>query len=101
MLIWFHIHVDEWINMKINKNTTHFSNKLFQYNDQRNQTTPSYVIFTDTERLTRDSDKNQITINVENTIFNTKQLIWRFSDSIIQEDIKHWSFKMINEMINH
>ena len=38
-------------------------------NDQGNRTTPSYVAFTDTERLIGDTAKNQVTMNPSNTIF--------------------------------
>jgi heat shock 70kDa protein 1/2/6/8 len=33
-------------------------------NDQGNRTTPSYVAFTDNERLIGDAAKNQVTINI-------------------------------------
>lgn len=38
-------------------------------NDQGNRTTPSYVAFTDTERLIGDAAKNQVAMNPNNTIF--------------------------------
>ena len=38
-------------------------------NDQGNRTTPSYVAFTDTERLIGDAAKNQVAMNPVNTIF--------------------------------
>lgn len=38
-------------------------------NDQGNRTTPSYVAFTDTERLVGDAAKNQVAMNPNNTIF--------------------------------
>ena len=64
-------------------------------NDQGNRTTPSYVAFTDTERLVGNAAKNQISMNPENTIFDAKRLIGRkFSDQQIQNDIKHWSFQV-------
>jgi L1 cell adhesion molecule like protein len=44
-------------------------------NDQGNRTTPSYVAFTDTERLIGDAAKNQVAMNPHNTIFG-KQLIF-------------------------
>eukprot|EP01114_Cavostelium_apophysatum_P012077 TRINITY_DN267_c0_g2_i1.p1 TRINITY_DN267_c0_g2~~TRINITY_DN267_c0_g2_i1.p1 ORF type:complete len:656 (-),score=228.80 TRINITY_DN267_c0_g2_i1:63-2030(-) len=65
-------------------------------NDQGNRTTPSYVAFTDTERLVGDAAKNQVAMNPENTVFDAKRLIGRrFSDPAIQADMKHWSFKVI------
>ncbi|CAG2184950.1 HSPA1s [Mytilus edulis] len=66
-------------------------------NDHGNSTTPSYVAFTDTERLVGDAAKNQVALNATNTIFDAKRLIGRnFSDSTVQSDIKHWPFKVIN-----
>lgn len=38
-------------------------------NDQGNRTTPSYVGFTDTERLIGDAAKNQVAMNPVNTVF--------------------------------
>jgi len=64
-------------------------------NDQGNRTTPSYVAFTDTERLIGDAAKNQTARNPENTVFDAKRLIGRkFSDSCVQSDIKLWPFKV-------
>merc|ERR1712214_47911 len=65
-------------------------------NDQGNRTTPSYVAFTDTERLIGDAAKNQVAMNPTNTIFDAKRLIGRkFSDSTVQSDLKHWPFKVV------
>nr|GMD12449.1 heat shock cognate 70 kDa protein 2 [Ipomoea batatas]GMD17445.1 heat shock cognate 70 kDa protein 2 [Ipomoea batatas] len=65
-------------------------------NDQGNRTTPSYVGFTDTERLIGDAAKNQVAMNPINTVFDAKRLIGRrFSDSSVQSDIKLWPFKVI------
>jgi len=66
-------------------------------NDQGNRTTPSYVAFTDTERLIGDPAKNQVAINPTNTIFDAKRLIGRkFADSTVQADMKHWPFKVVD-----
>ncbi|XP_052779817.1 heat shock protein 70 B2-like [Mya arenaria] len=66
-------------------------------NDQGNRTTPSYVAFTDSERLIGDAAKNQAAMNPQNTIFDAKRLIGRdFTDSCVQSDMKHWPFKVIN-----
>merc|ERR1711988_2100214 len=66
-------------------------------NDQGNRTTPSYVAFTDTERLIGDAAKNQVAMNPTNTIFDAKRLIGRkFHDNTVQSDMKHWPFKVSN-----
>ena len=43
-----------------------------------------------------DAAKNQIAMNVKNTVFDAKRLIGRrFSDPVVQEDMKHWSFEVV------
>jgi L1 cell adhesion molecule like protein len=65
-------------------------------NDQGNRTTPSYVAFTDSERLIGDAAKNQVARNPENTVFDAKRLIGRkFQDQIVQADMKLWPFKVV------
>ena len=67
-------------------------------NDMGERTTPSYVAFTDTERLVGDAAKNQITRNPTNTVFDAKRLIGRkFQDREVQEDIKLWPFKVVKD----
>jgi len=67
-------------------------------NDQGNRTTPSYVAFNDSERLIGDAAKNQVALNPNNTVFDAKRLIGRkFDDAKIQDDMKLWPFKVINE----
>ncbi|XP_058976048.1 heat shock protein 70 [Musca domestica] len=67
-------------------------------NDQGNRTTPSYVAFTDTERLIGDAAKNQVAMNPKNTVFDAKRLIGRkYDDPKIMEDIKHWPFKVVSD----
>lgn len=65
-------------------------------NDQGNRTTPSYVAFTERERLIGDAGKNQAALNPLNTVFDAKRLIGRrFNDSTVQADLKLWPFKVI------
>ncbi|CAH1405278.1 unnamed protein product [Nezara viridula] len=67
-------------------------------NDQGNRTTPSYVAFTDTERLIGDPAKNQVAMNPKNTVFDAKRLIGRkYDDPKIQGDIKHWPFTVVSD----
>ena len=67
-------------------------------NDQGNRTTPSYVAFTDKERLVGDGAKNQASLNPENTIYDAKRLIGRkFDDKNVQSDIKSFPFKVIGK----
>ena len=64
-------------------------------NSQGNRTTPSYVAFTESERLIGNSAKNQSAMNPKNTVFDAKRLIGRkFNDSCVQNDMKHWPFKV-------
>lgn len=66
-------------------------------NDQGNRITPSYVAFTDTERLVGDAAKNQSAMNPANTVFDAKRLIGRtFDDSDVQADRKHWPFDIVD-----
>lgn len=67
-------------------------------NDQGNRTTPSYVAFTDNERLIGDAAKNQVAMNPSNTVFDAKRLIGRkFSEPEVQSDMKHWPFKVVDK----
>merc|ERR1712095_103628 len=67
-------------------------------NDQGNMTTPSYVAFTDTERLIGDAAKNQVAMNPVNTVFDAKRLIGRkFEDETVQRDMKLWPFKVVKD----
>ena len=85
-------------------------------NDQGNRTTPSYVSFSDNERLIGDAAKNQVAMNPHNTcviclhtkvlhvftqfcsVFDAKRLIGRkFDDPEVQADIKHFPFKVFSK----
>merc|ERR1712086_524976 len=67
-------------------------------NDQGNRITPSYVAFTDSERLIGDAAKNQATANPTRTVFDAKRLIGRkFTDKEVQRDLKMFPFKVVNK----
>ncbi|KAJ3165521.1 ATPase with role in protein import into the ER [Geranomyces variabilis] len=67
-------------------------------NDQGHRITPSYVAFTDQERLVGDAAKNQMSSNPTNTIFDAKRLLGRhFNDPEVQQDMKHWPFSVVNK----
>ena len=46
-------------------------------NELGNRTTPSWVAFTETERLIGEAAKNQAAVNPHKTIFDAKRLIGR------------------------
>ncbi|KAF0272142.1 hypothetical protein FOG51_03523 [Hanseniaspora uvarum] len=78
----------------------HFANDRVEIiaNDQGNRTTPSYVAFTDSERLIGDAAKNQAAMNPANTVFDAKRLIGRkFADEDVQNDLKHFPFKIVEQ----
>ena len=66
-------------------------------NDQGNRTTPSYISFTDNEKLIGDPAKSASSYNPTNTIYDIKRIIGRnFNDNKLQEDIKHFTFPVID-----
>eukprot|EP00252_Welwitschia_mirabilis_P005025 TRINITY_DN1541_c1_g1_i1.p1 TRINITY_DN1541_c1_g1~~TRINITY_DN1541_c1_g1_i1.p1 ORF type:complete len:677 (-),score=149.55 TRINITY_DN1541_c1_g1_i1:308-2338(-) len=67
-------------------------------NDQGNRITPSWVAFTDTERLIGEAAKNQAAMNPERTIFDVKRLIGRkYEDKEVQRDVKLLPYKIVNK----
>jgi molecular chaperone DnaK (HSP70) len=67
-------------------------------NDQGHRITPSYVGFTDEERLVGDAAKNQAPMNPTNTVFDAKRLIGRrFDEADVQNDMKHFPFKVVSK----
>ena len=62
-------------------------------NDQGNRTTPSFVAFTEHERIIGNGAKNQSAQNPKNTVYDAKRLIGlNFNDEKVQSDIKHFSY---------
>ncbi|TFY64751.1 hypothetical protein EVJ58_g2420 [Rhodofomes roseus] len=67
-------------------------------NDQGHRITPSWVSFTDDERLVGDAAKNAFHSNPENTVFDAKRLLGRkVDDPEVQRDMKHWPFEIIGK----
>ncbi|KAG1047357.1 hypothetical protein G6F43_010189 [Rhizopus delemar] len=66
-------------------------------NDQGHRITPSYVAFTDDERLIGDAAKNQYSANPRRTVFDAKRLIGRrYEDKEVQQDMKHFPFDVVS-----
>ena len=67
-------------------------------NDQGNRTTPSYVSFSDTERVIGDGAKNMASMNPENTVYDAKRLIGRkFDEKTIAVEKKNLPFKIVDD----
>ena len=67
-------------------------------NDQGNRITPSYVAFTDEERLIGEAAKTQATINPSQTLFDVKRLIGRkYDEKSVQSDKKLLPFDIVNK----
>ena len=66
--------------------------------DTGNRTVPSWVAFTDEERLVGEAAKSVAASNTQNTIFDAKRLIGRpFDDPIVQKEIKNYPYKVKND----
>lgn len=66
-------------------------------NEQGNRTTPSWVSFTDEERLIGDAAKNASGQNFLNTIYEAKRMMGRdWTDPILQNDLKLFPYKVVN-----
>ncbi|RSL39114.1 Ribosome-associated molecular chaperone SSB1 [Fusarium sp. AF-6] len=67
-------------------------------NEQGSFTTPSFVSFTEKERLIGEAAKNNAAMNPRNTVFDAKRLIGRrFDDPTVKKDIESWPFKIIDD----
>jgi len=67
-------------------------------NDQGNRTTPSYVSFTQDERLIGEPAKSSAANNPTNTIFDAKRLIGqKYNDPKVQADLKHLSYEVVDK----
>ncbi|KAL4969207.1 Hsp70 protein-domain-containing protein [Aspergillus stella-maris] len=67
-------------------------------NEQGSYTTPSFVSFTDKERLIGEAAKNQAAMNPRNTVFDIKRLIGRrFEDPVVKKDVEAWPFKVVDQ----
>ncbi|XP_022004282.1 luminal-binding protein 5 [Helianthus annuus] len=67
-------------------------------NDQGNRITPSWVAFTDSERLIGEAAKNQAAVNAERTVFDVKRLIGRkFEYEEVQRYMKLVPYKIVNQ----
>ena len=69
--------------------------------DKGNRTTPSYVAFTNAERLIGEAAKNQVARNPYNTVYDAKRLLGRpYDDPLTQQDIKNFTFAVTQDSKN-
>ena len=67
-------------------------------NELGNRITPSFVAFTDEERLVGEAAKNQAALNPERSIYVVKRLIGRnYKDKEIQRDKKLVSYDIVDK----
>jgi len=63
-----------------------------------NRTVPSYVSFTNEERIVGEAAKSMSATNPKNTVFDAKRLIGRtFDDTEVQKMMNNWPFKVVND----
>ena len=63
-----------------------------------NRTVPSFVSFTEEERIVGEAAKSMSSTNPKNTVFDAKRLIGRsFDDVEVQKIMKMWPFKVVND----
>ena len=63
-----------------------------------NRTVPSFVSFTEEERIVGEAAKSMSSTNPKNTVFDAKRLIGRtFDDVEVQKMMKMWPFKVVND----
>ncbi|ADO67437.1 putative DnaK/Hsp70 [Cafeteria roenbergensis virus] len=67
-------------------------------NDQGSRTTPSWVSFTDSERLLGQAAKSMVNSNAKNTVYDAKRLIGRmYDDDTVQKEKKFFSYDVVNQ----
>merc|ERR1719230_841351 len=67
-------------------------------NELGNRITPSFVAFTDDEKLVGEAAKNQASLNPLRTIYVVKRLIGRkFEDKEVQRDMKYVPYKVVSK----
>ncbi|KAI0899131.1 78 KDA glucose-regulated protein-like protein precursor [Annulohypoxylon nitens] len=67
-------------------------------NDQGNRITPSYVAYTEDERLVGDAAKQQAASNPRNTVYDVKRFIGRkWAEKEVQNDLKHFPYKVVDQ----
>jgi len=66
-------------------------------NELGNRITPSYVGFTDDEKLVGEAAKNQVSSNPLRTVYVVKRLMGRnFDDKEVQRDLKYVPYKVVS-----
>jgi heat shock protein 5 len=67
-------------------------------NEFGNRITPSFVAFTDEERLVGEAAKNQAHLNPKRSVYVVKRLIGRaFDDKEVQRDMKWLPYDIVNK----